>query len=194
MQKTRPLASKPALKIPSADAMRIADAKTIAVITELAAAALKLEQEMKQLNERLDVLNKAHWKLASQDLPLAMTGLTEVTTTDGTKVVVTNYVTGNIKEQNREKAHAWLRKNGFGSLIKTDIAASFGMGEDKTVEKLVTTLLKQKIPFTSKEAVNTNTLKAFVRERLTAKKALPPSIDYTSVPTVKITPRKSNHG
>ena len=159
--------------------------KQIAVLAKRMTA---LEDEIAAIGETLTVRSAKLTRLKMVDIPNAMSEAhTKYIELDsGEAVEVKDFVTGNIKEENREKAHAWLRAQGFGSLVKHVVSCAFGMGEDKKALAVVKWLASKKVPFEQKEAVNVNTLRAFVRERLEAGKALPPSIDYTSVPTASI--------
>jgi hypothetical protein len=67
---------------------------------------------------------------------------------------------------NREKFYKWLRENNFGSLIRTEVVAQFGMGEDKKAVALTLSLLKRKYDVIQKQSVHPSTLKAFVKEQL----------------------------
>lgn len=184
-----------AVKMPKATDLAGPSQESLSVVGELAKRQVAMEDEIARIEATLAEKNKALYKLKTIDLPTAMeaAGVKFVGLPDGTKVEVTDFVTGNIKEENRTAAHKWLRDNGFGSLIKNTIALAFGMGEEKKCGSIAAYLEKRRIPFDRKEAVNTQTLRAFVRERLQAGKALPPSIDITSVPTSKIT-RSKDHG
>lgn len=161
-------------------------------ITLLAEKQMRLEDEIATLVEKADIKQKELRKLSTEDLPLALkqAQVKGIELPNGTYVEVKNFITGNIKDVNREKAHQWLRKNKFGALIKTAFALTFGMGEEKKSAAFVKILAKNKIPFNMKEGVHSQTLQAFIRERLEAGKALPPSIEVVEVPTCKITRKK----
>ena len=182
---------KPGLVIPTQDALAgkpTASVPAVKQIVTLSRRMIELENEIAQLNDEVGEKSKQLTRLRMVDIPNAMSeaGTKNITLDSGEVVKVEDFVTGNIKEENREAAHAWLRENGFGSLIKHVVSCAFGMGEDKQANKVIVWLVKAKITFEQKEAVNTQTLRAFVRERLSAGKALPPSIDYTTVPTATI--------
>ena len=183
------------LQIPTASDLAGQAAANEAQVREITTLSNRLLLKMQQaadLTATLEDVTKEIRRLQVIDIPAAMTaaGAKGVTLEDGTKVEVDDFITGYIKEENRESAHAWLRKNKLGSVIKRVIALQFGMGEDKKAANLVATLRKMKLPFEQKEAVHPSTLKALVRERLRAGKELPPSIDVTSVPTATVKPPK----
>lgn len=195
-----PPASGTSLKIPSqtelaggpgAAGTSVAALKQVDI---LAHRLTTLEDEIERLNLLLEEKGKQLTRLKMVDIPNAMAeaGTKYVELESGEAVEVEKFITGNIKEENREKAHAWLRKNNFGSLIKNTISCAFGMGEDAKALAVMKWLAGKKIPFAQKEAVHAGTLRSFVRERLEAGKALPPSIDYTSVPTATVKRPKPN--
>lgn len=157
-------------------------------IAFIAAQQVKLEDELAALTVKMTDKARELTKMKTVTLPLAMQAarLKGIQLEDGSKVEIENFVTGNIKEENRTDAFAWLRKNNFGSLIKRKIAMNFGMGEDNSAKAVAAALKKMRIPFESDETVHAGTLRSFVRERLSEGKALPPSIDVATVPTATI--------
>lgn len=157
-------------------------------ITALARRQMLVEDQIAELEQQVAMKKALLLRLATTDLPNAMkvAKVASIKLDSGDTISVQNFVTGNIKEANKPKAFAWLRKHGFGSLIKTTIDLAFGMGEEKKAEQVATMLAKKKIPFEMEEGVHASTLRAFVRERLSAGKALPPTIDVASVPTATI--------
>lgn len=158
-------------------------------ITILAEKQIKLEDELADLTLKADLKAKELYKMKTMTLPLALQAA-RVTMLQlegsGHIIEVANFVTGHIKEVNRAAAFAWLRKNKLDSIIKRTIDIAFGMGEDKKAAAIAKLLTSKRVPFESAESVHANTLRAFVRERLEEGKALPSSIDVTSVPTVSI--------
>lgn len=127
-------------------------------------AVVAAERLLEQANANYD-------RLVKDILPTMLTeaGVTELTLDGGWEVKVADDVRANITEENRTAAHAWLRENGQGSLVKTVITAKFGMGEDKKAQALYNTLAKKYESVDKKEAVHPSTLKSFVREVLAGK-------------------------
>lgn len=187
-----------AVKIPTATELQgTLSVDNLKTITAFARRQLSLEQAIASAEDHLADLKKKLRQISQENIPAAMQaagGVKKVELEDGTIVSVEDFITANIKEANRPKAHKWLRANKFGALIKMTYTIAFGMGEEKKASSLEKELLKRKLGFDAKEAVHAGTLRAFVREQLEAGKALPASsgIDVTSVPTSKITRRKSN--
>lgn len=190
------MAKKPgtALTIPTAAALALPSNEAIKEISALAARQVQLEDRIAKGMALLEDLGKQLKQVNSVDLPTAMqaAGVKSIGLPDGSKVEVNDFVAAQIKEENRPKAHTWLRKNKLGSLVKTTVDIVFGMGEEKKAAAFMKSLNTKGIPFKAKEAVHPQTLGALVRERLGAGKALPPQIEYTSVPTSKIIRSKPN--
>lgn len=123
--------------------------------------------------------------------------LTEIKLLNGTSVKVVEDVDCAITEANRAAALAWLRDNGFGGLIKTEVKASFGRGEEAAARHAFEVLvgeLQGQLP-ELKEAVHASTLKSFVKEQLANGTAVP--FDLFSVfpfSRAKVTPAKVRKG
>lgn len=69
-------------------------------------------------------------------------------------------------EQRRRDAFAWLRQSGNGDLIKNQIKASLGKGEDAVAASVVKTLIDLGVDFKQAESVHPATLKSFVKEQI----------------------------
>ena len=76
-------------------------------------------------------------------------------------------------KDNMESAYKWLRDNGYGDLIKNEIAVPFGRGEDERANDLLKTLVNNGYEPNQKTVVHPQTLKAFVKEQLESGKELP---------------------
>jgi len=70
----------------------------------------------------------------------------------------------------RDAAFAWLRDNNQGDLIKNEVRAALGRGQDAQAAALRDHLSRLGVSYTTSETVNHNTLKAWATDRL--KKAL----------------------
>lgn len=144
-----------------------ADLKTVA---ELAQRVLTLEDEIAVLEAEAQTKKNALKEITEHTLPLALTqlGMTKFELTGGGLVGIKEIIAASISEANKAAAHAWLEKNGHGSLIKRQITITFGKGEEKWAAKFMRDLAQRKKPVRSqlKEAVNYQTLGAFVREQI----------------------------
>lgn len=179
---------KPPLVIPSAASLQVTTVQAMTDIRLIAWRQVKLEDQLAELMLQVADVSAKLKQVKEVDLPLALeaAGLEAVTLSDGWQVLVKDFLTANIKEENAAAAFKWLRDNKFGSLIKNTIKVALGKGDDKLAKALAAFMKKQKIPYERREAVHPQTLQAFVRESLREGRNLPPSIEVVSVPTTKI--------
>tara|TARA_R100000808_G_scaffold4154_2_gene13835 strand:+ start:13074 stop:13655 length:582 start_codon:yes stop_codon:yes gene_type:complete len=141
------------------------DLKNVAQIAE------KIEDEQKyiaDLERDLKAAKRNLLKLTDEDLPAAMgeANLKAFTLQNGSKVEIKNIYGVSILVEQRPSAHAWLRENGYGDLVKNVISCSFGMGEDRQAYDFKALAIKNKVPVTQQESVHPSTLKAWVKERI----------------------------
>lgn len=188
-------------------APRALDAEQLKAISALCVQAQEHDKEIEKLQARIAELEAKRDKIIKDQLPEMITGagVATIELLDGTKVEVEDDLRASISTgkrgtpDNRPHAFAWLRKHGFGSLIKMDVVATFGMGKEKEAAKLAESLMKKKYEVSVEESVHPSTLKSFVKEQLAlaakpVKKGqkkppeLPQSITYVSLPLAKITP------
>ena len=122
--------------------------------------------------ERLRKLKEQYRQLSEEDLPQKMTelGMQDLRLEDGSRITIDMFYATRINKNNRDAAHAWLREQGHGDIIKNQVSVSFGKGEDDTALETMA-LLKEFLQKdgntpTQKESVHPSTLKAFVKERI----------------------------
>ena len=129
---------------------------------------LRIGGEIGNAEEKLRKLRDQYRQLSEEDLPakLASIGMKELRLEDGSKITIEDFYSARITEKNKETAHAWLRENGHGDIIKNEISVSFGKGEDETALETMDLLQQQGHTPKQREAVHTSTLKAFVKERI----------------------------
>lgn len=82
-------------------------------------------------------------------------------------------IAANWPPEKRQEAFNWLDKNGHGDLIKTTFEIYIPREDRKLAKKIRTTLKKLKVTPEVTEAVNHQTLSAWLREMISDKK-LPP--------------------
>lgn len=85
---------------------------------------------------------------------------------DGHVLEIKEVISATITKANQAAAYTWLRDNGFGDIIKREVAVAFGKGQDEDAETLLRALAMQGLPVTDKEGVHASTLKSFIREQL----------------------------
>jgi len=146
-------------------------------MADLCAEQVALEEEMEQLAEQLKAKATAARKLSQEIIPARMSelGLESLTLKDGSSVKVKQLVHASIPVPYREEAFKWLRDNGHGDLIKNEISASFGKGEDSIANEFIDKIeeLGYNIQPQQKVWVEPMTLKAFVREQIANGSELP---------------------
>ncbi|MFA5604204.1 MAG: hypothetical protein WDA12_05090 [Bacilli bacterium] len=138
--------------------LRMAE-RQVALLEEIA----KVEAHLKSLQEELRVLSE-------NDLPEAMSieGLESFSMKDGKKVAIAVSYHSSISSTNQHAAFSWLRENQFDGIIKRNITAKFGRGEDKLAEKVSGHIVKKfpHLDLEDKSSVHHSTLKSFVKERI----------------------------
>ena len=118
--------------------------------------------------ERLRKLKEQYRRLSEEDLPqkMAELGMQDMRFEDGSRITIDMFYATRINKNNRDAAHAWLREQGHGDIIKNQVSVSFGKGEDDTALETMTLLEKEGLFPDQKESVHPSTLKAFVKERI----------------------------
>lgn len=118
--------------------------------------------------ERLRKLKEQYRQLSEEDLPqkMAELGMQDMRFEDGSRITVDMFYATRINKNNRDAAHAWLREQGHGDIIKNQVSVSFGKGEDDTALETMALLEKEGLFPDQKESVHPSTLKAFVKERI----------------------------
>ena len=144
-------------------------------MANLCAEQAALEDEMKQLEEQLKAKAKAARKLSQEIIPAKMSelGLESLTLKDGSSVKVKQLVQASIPVKYREEVFEWLRDNGHGDLIKNQVSATFGKGEDDSASNFIDKIEELGYQPNQKVWVEPMTLKAFVREQIARGSELP---------------------
>lgn len=147
-------------------------------LEEIVALGDKLEDFKKKrdaMTELLDAVNRDITLLETETLPegLKNLGIRSLTLTSGAEINLVDVISASITDENRPQAHAWLRKEGHGDIIKNNVTVSFGKGEDQYADRLQQELLRMRddgeLKFgdvIQKEAVHPSTLKAFVKQQV----------------------------
>jgi hypothetical protein len=104
---------------------------------------------------------------------------------NGYKVSIKDSYFVSIPEANLHSAFEWLRVNNLSGIIKTVVAANFGKGEDQEAQKAIDMLTEAGIVADVKSTIHPQTLKAFVKERIT--KGLELDLDLFGATVVKTT-------
>ena len=137
-------------------------AKMAALLKEKQAYLENLEQMIKDLKTEIK-------DIAEDIIPTMMSqaGLSEYKLDDGSKVTVKENVYAHISAKNKPDAFDWLRKQGLDDIIKNEIVATFGRGEDTKAVDLYNYLTQAaKLNAVQKQTVHPSTLKAFAKEQV----------------------------
>lgn len=133
----------------------------LSIIMALLAKAELLGQEADTLEAQARAAREQQENITSRLLPdiFRDLGLTELRLRDGSVVRFGQNYFASVSRANRDAAFAWLRERNMGAIIKQEIQLD---------ARHTQVLLDAQIPFELKEAINPQTLKAFVRERIEA--------------------------
>lgn len=129
---------------------------------------LKVEGTIGNVEERLQRLKDQQRELSEQLIPdkLSQLGVTNLKLNDGSQISAETFYRARISADKVFDAHAWLRDNGHGDIIKNILTLTFGQGEDAMATELVNQLISQGHIPQEKEAVHPSTLRAFVKEQI----------------------------
>lgn len=136
-------------------------------IADMATVLQTAEDRVRKAEIELEAAEAAHRRVAQQDFPdlLREVGVPEFTLADGRKIVLDEDYACGISEDRAEKAFAWLRENGYGGLVKTELTLGFGKGEEEQVRAVVQAIRSLGRNPQLKDAVHWQTLKSFVKEQ-----------------------------
>lgn len=150
-------------------------AEGLSQVSVLAAEQSRLEQEVSDAEAKLKNLKDELRKCAEERLPDAMLalGLESLTLDDGSRVNIRTDYHASIPAALEVKAFGWLREHNAESMIKNEIKAMFGKGEDALAAAMIQFAQGNKIDIKTKQAVHPQTLKAFVKENAEAGKPVP---------------------
>jgi hypothetical protein len=132
-------------------------------LVEAEAATESAEAALKEAKEKERILREETLPGMMQEL-----GVQEMVLSDGNKIKVAQEVYASVPVHRKEEAWAWLEKNGYGGLIKTEVAIPFGKGDLEKAQELLDNLASE-FGITNgvlSRDVHAMTLKAFLKERL----------------------------
>jgi len=165
-------------------------------VAQMAETLTEAQREVAQCEGQLEEAERTLRRIAREDYPelLREVGLTEVTLPDRRKIVLADGFDCGISEENKPAAFAWLRDNGFGGLIKTEVTVAFGRSEQDELERLLKLLEEHGFIAAVGDSVHWQTLKSFIKERKEAGEPVPADLfgvhDYAEVDVKH--PRGSN--
>ncbi len=142
------------------------DEEGIELIYKLVEEARTIDSELTRINEEKKQKEDRKKWIEETKLPEIFLeyNLEEIKTKDGLYIPMKEGLKGSITEATREKAHQWLRDNGFEDLIKNIITVWFEKGEDNKKQPLIEVLEELDLIYEEKESVHYQTLNSFIKE------------------------------
>jgi|TARA_R100001129_G_scaffold49145_1_gene33973 hypothetical protein len=148
------------------------DPDKASTVDKLIKELLDNQEKQKQNDAESKRLKAVEQELSEKAIPEAMfaLGCDDYRSTTGFRVKIDDFLTANIKKSNEEKAHQYLRDNGFGDIIKNTVTVKFEKNEDEEAQKFVKDLHEKYNgqTFTQKTGVHYQTLCATVRDEFRA--------------------------
>ena len=146
------------------------DGSALKTVAELARIIKAKEQEVADLERQHKDAKKELLRLTDEELPASMAemGLASFTLDDGSTIDVKPTYGASILVANREAAYEWLRDHGYDDIIKNDVSVSFGRGEDDMAGSFKALAEKEGYVPQQNTSIHSQTLRAFVRERVEA--------------------------
>ena len=129
---------------------------------------LDLDRTIEELEETIKEFKRERAILSEETIPQQMQelGINETVMSDGSKITIKEGFHCRIPKDKIEEAHAYLRENELGDIIKNQVTTSFGTGEDNMAGDLAGHIEQQYgITPDVKESVHPSTLKATLKKR-----------------------------
>ena len=164
----------------------------LGAVTGMAQKMYDLENEITSLEEKLKSKKQDLRMLAEQDLPDLMQelNLKDFTLKNGAKVEVKEVISGSVPSQGaidrakeedkrvelqmlQQQCFDWLRANGGGDLIKSNVEVQFGKDEDEACNQFTQKLRDEKLYYKRAVGVHPATLNKYIQERLGDGKDVP---------------------
>jgi hypothetical protein len=150
-----------------ADALSNVGTQETKNLSDLVRKLRHIDEAIDKTEQGLKGLKQERQKLTTELIPGVMDEMgVDRLDVDGVAVTRKLIVSASISEDNREKAFGWLRDNGLDDIIKNDVTVSFGRGEDNAAKNAVGILREQGFDPEIKTHIHSQTLKAFVKERV----------------------------
>lgn len=148
---------------------------TLSEVSALCSYLAEADRNVDEAERVLSQLKERARELREESIPMAMTelGLEELKLDTGEKITIKQDVYASIPVAQRATAYAWLEDHGHGGLIKTKVEILFGKGEMEEAKALLETLQGDGLEPTLNREVNSQTLKAWLREMLSNGESVP---------------------
>lgn len=139
---------------------------TLADLREIIEKMVKADDDLSRAEEAVKKAKETSRKYHEEIVPGLMEELemTSLELETGEIVKVKPYINASITEAKKPEAFAWLEKNGYEGIIKTEVVVQFDREDYKKALAFYKRIIKRNPAF--KQSVHSQTLKAFVTERL----------------------------
>ena len=129
---------------------------------------LDLDKTIEELEETIKEFKRERAIVSEETIPQQMQelGISDTTMADGSKITIKEGFHCRIPKDKIEEAHAYLRREDLGDIIKNQVSTSFGTGEDNMAGDLAG-YIQENYGITPdvKESVHPSTLKATLKKR-----------------------------
>jgi glutamyl/glutaminyl-tRNA synthetase len=129
---------------------------------------LDLDKTIEELEETIKEFKRERAIVSEETIPQQMQelGISDTTMADGSKITIKEGFHCRIPKDKIEQAHAYLRQEDLGDIIKNQVITSFGTGEDNMAGDLAGHIQDAYgITPDVKESVHPSTLKATLKKR-----------------------------
>jgi coenzyme F420-reducing hydrogenase alpha subunit len=129
---------------------------------------LDLDKTIEELEETIKEFKRERALVSEETIPQQMQelGISDTTMADGSKITIKEAFHCRIPKDKIEQAHAYLRQEDLGDIIKNQVITSFGTGEDNMAGDLAGHIQDAYgITPDVKESVHPSTLKATLKKR-----------------------------
>jgi len=141
------------------------DKDKAAKLTDLARTLVETKKSIEDHEKEVKKLKEKARFLSEEQIPnyLQEIGVEAIKTSFGTIGYDLKY-RGYISKSNQSKAFGWLREKGHGDIIKTEVSASFDMGEADKAQEVLANLRDKGINPNFKEGVHHSTLSSWIKD------------------------------
>ena len=139
----------------------------LGAIGKLCNELVKIEDQERDLVAKLKSIKQKKYTLSGEIIPTALQeiGISRVDLEDGSAVDVKQVYRAHIKQENKEQAFNWLKKNKLEDIIKNKVIVSFGKGENEQALTLMQSLRDKGVEPIQDQKVEPMTLMAVVKEQ-----------------------------
>lgn len=140
----------------------------LASVSECARQIRLQEQEIEATEKNLKDQRTELRRLTDEAMPglFSELGLQSFKLEDGSEISVRQTYSASPNKDDRPQVYDWLRKNGYGDIIKNTVSCSFGQNEDSKAQAFFDMAEEKGYVAEAKTEVHPSTLRAFVKERV----------------------------